>query len=69
MSKFLRLMIIGPPGSGKGTISERIAETFHLKHVSSGDALRNQIAKSTPIGKRAQEFIEKGIIISNHNHG
>ena len=46
-SKLLRAIIIGPPGSGKGTIAERILKDFHVKHVSSGDILRSQIAERT----------------------
>lgn len=60
VSAFLRLMILGPPGSGKGTIGKRLADTFDLKHVSSGDALRDHIARSTAIGIQAKEFIEDG---------
>ena len=59
-SRFLRLMILGPPGSGKGTIGKRIADAFYLKHVSSGDALRDHMAKSTPIGLQAKEFVDSG---------
>ena len=47
MSKVLRAIIMGPPGSGKGTISERIVKDFAMKHLSSGDVLRSQILKAT----------------------
>ena len=60
MARFLRLMILGPPGSGKGTIGKRIAETFQLKHVSSGDVLRDHVTRGTTIGKQAQEYINTG---------
>lgn len=43
ISKTLRTIIMGPPGSGKGTISSRIVKDFRLKHLSSGDLLRSQI--------------------------
>ncbi len=59
-ARFLRLMILGPPGSGKGTIGKRIAENFNLKHISSGDALRDHILKSTDVGKQAKQFIDTG---------
>lgn len=47
MAKLFRAVIMGPPGSGKGTISERIAQSFGLKHLSSGDFLRENIAANT----------------------
>ena len=43
-SKIFRVVILGPPGSGKGTISSRIQRDFGLKHLSSGDVLRAEIA-------------------------
>ena len=57
---FLRLMILGPPGSGKGTIGKKIADAFSLKHVSSGDALRDHMAHSTAIGQHAKDYINNG---------
>ena len=53
-------MILGPPGSGKGTIGKRIADAFSLKHVSSGDALRYHMANSTAIGLQAKDYINNG---------
>lgn len=47
MAKLFRAVIMGPPGSGKGTISERIAHSFGLKHLSSGDFVRENIAAKT----------------------
>nr|XP_033772396.1 adenylate kinase 4, mitochondrial isoform X2 [Geotrypetes seraphini] len=46
-SKLLRAVILGPPGSGKGTVCERIAKTFGLKHLSSGNFLRENIKSNT----------------------
>jgi len=46
-TKFLRAIIMGPPGSGKGTISSRIVKDFTIKHLSSGDLLRSQIINKT----------------------
>lgn len=65
VSTFFRLMILGPPGSGKGTIGKRLADTFHLKHVSSGDALRDHITRSTSIGMQVKELIEDGQSITS----
>ena len=47
VSKILRTLIMGPPGSGKGTISDRIVKDFGMKHLSSGDLLRTHISDKT----------------------
>ena len=62
-SKILHALILGPPGSGKGTIASRIVETFHLNHLSSGDLFRAQISKRTDIGLSAKKFIDKGTLV------
>lgn len=59
----MRAIIMGPPGSGKGTISSRMAVTFDLSHLSSGDLLRAQVSKATPLGLRAQSFIAAGQLV------
>lgn len=48
--KRLRALIMGAPGSGKGTVSERIVRSFDVLHVSSGDILRNMIREKTDLG-------------------
>lgn len=52
--------MLGPPGSGKGTIGKRVAETYLLQHLSSGDALRDHVRKGTAIGTEALSYMEKG---------
>ena len=52
--------VSGAPGSGKGTISNWVVRDFALKHVSSGDLLRQHMNNGTPLGKEAKEFINKG---------
>ena len=47
MTKLFKMVILGAPGSGKGTISSRILRDFGLKHMSSGDILRSQVLKKT----------------------
>jgi len=56
-------LIIGAPGSGKGTISNWIVRDFGLTHVSSGDLLRAHMRDGTPLGKEAKSFIEKGDLV------
>ncbi|XP_048359067.1 GTP:AMP phosphotransferase AK3, mitochondrial [Sphaerodactylus townsendi] len=59
----LRAVIMGPPGSGKGTISSRIVKHFALKHLSSGDLLRDNMNKRTEIGSIAKTYIDQGKLI------
>lgn len=57
------LILFGPPGSGKGTQSEKIVSKFDLKHLSTGDLLRREIAEKTPLGTEAKSFMEKGQLV------
>lgn len=57
------LILFGAPGSGKGTQSLKIAEKYNLKHLSTGDLLRHEIAEQTALGKEAKEFIDKGLLV------
>jgi adenylate kinase len=57
------IILFGPPGSGKGTQSERITAKYGLKHLSTGDLLRSEIAGQTPLGLAAQSFMEKGQLV------
>lgn len=59
----LNIIIFGPPGSGKGTQSEKIIETFGLSHISTGDILRNEINNGTELGTTAHEFINRGELV------
>jgi len=58
-----RLIIMGPPGSGKGTVSGRITKTYNSFHLSSGDLLRAQIAAKTKEGLLAEGYISKGALV------
>jgi adenylate kinase len=57
------LILFGPPGSGKGTQSEKIIEKFGLVHLSTGDLLRSQIAQQTPLGLEAKKLMDKGHLV------
>lgn len=57
------LILFGPPGSGKGTQSEKLIARYGLKHLSTGDLLRNEICRQTPLGKEAQNFMDKGQLV------
>lgn len=63
LHKIFRAVIMGPPGSGKGTISGRITKTFGLKHVSSGDILRSNINGKTELGLLMKACIDQGQLL------
>ncbi|HKV89361.1 MAG TPA: adenylate kinase [Candidatus Dormibacteraeota bacterium] len=56
-------IIFGPPGSGKGTQAARIQDELHLKHLSTGDILRHEVAAGTPLGKRVQRIMAAGDLV------
>ncbi|KAJ8982339.1 hypothetical protein NQ317_009455 [Molorchus minor] len=62
-TKIFKSVILGAPASGKGTISARIIKNFNLKHISSGDKLRQHIQNNTPIGIEAQKYIQAGKLV------
>ena len=57
------LILFGPPGSGKGTQSEKLIAKYGLKHLSTGDLLRYEISRQTPLGQEAQNFMDKGQLV------
>jgi adenylate kinase len=57
------LILFGPPGSGKGTQSEKLIEKFGFKHLSTGDILRGEIANKTPLGIEAKSLMDKGQLV------
>lgn len=60
-SKLLRAVILGPPGSGKGTVCQRIAKNFGLQHLSSGGFLRQNIRSNTEAGVLAKQYMQQGL--------
>lgn len=57
------IVLFGPPGSGKGTQSEKLVEKYSLIHLSTGDLLRKEMKAGTPLGKEAKSLIEKGQLV------
>lgn len=57
------LILFGPPGSGKGTQSDRLVEKYRLVHLSTGNLLREEITQKTPLGIEAKSFMDKGQLV------
>jgi adenylate kinase len=57
------LILFGPPGSGKGTQSERLVEKYGLVHLSTGNLLREEISNKTPLGVEAKKFMDHGQLV------
>jgi adenylate kinase len=58
-----RIIFLGPPGAGKGTQAERLAEDLKIKKISTGDILREAVAKGTELGQRAKLYMERGELV------
>jgi adenylate kinase len=59
----LNLILLGPPGAGKGTQAERLREDFGVPHISTGDILRVQVAEGTELGNEAKRFMDAGELV------
>ena len=59
----LNLILLGPPGAGKGTQAERLREDFALPHISAGDMLRAQVSEGTELGRRARGYMDAGELV------
>ena len=59
----MRIVLLGPPGAGKGTQAEFIAKKFNLPHISTGDIFRKNIKDKTSLGLKAKEYIDKGLLV------
>ncbi|GIP19552.1 adenylate kinase [Paenibacillus montaniterrae] len=59
----MNILFMGPPGAGKGTQAERIVEEFSIPHISTGDAFRLAMKQGTPIGLKAKEYIDQGLLV------
>lgn len=59
----MRLVLLGPPGAGKGTQASVITERYEIPHISTGDILRSNIKQGTELGKKANEYMDKGLLV------
>ena len=55
-----RIILLGPPGAGKGTQAQQLCSELRIQRLATGDRLREAIAKETPVGKLAKPYMEKG---------
>ncbi|MDK2849577.1 MAG: adenylate kinase [Candidatus Woesearchaeota archaeon] len=61
----MKIVLLGPPGSGKGTQAKILSEKLGLKHISTGDLLREETKKETPLSKKIKEILDEGKLISD----
>ncbi len=59
----MRIVLLGPPGAGKGTQAKAISKEIDVPHISTGDILRNEIKNGTELGKKAANFVESGKLV------
>jgi adenylate kinase len=59
----LNLILLGPPGAGKGTQAERLRDDFGIPHISTGDILRGQVAEGTELGRQAKRYMDAGELV------
>lgn len=59
----MRIILLGPPGAGKGTQAKLISEKFSISHISTGDIFRKNISEKTPLGVKAKEYMDKGLLV------
>jgi len=59
----VRIILLGPPGAGKGTQAKKIANEYKISHISTGEILRKAVQDNTPLGKKAGEYLDKGLLV------
>ena len=59
----MKIIMLGAPGAGKGTQAKRVAQEYNIPHISTGDIFRANIRDNTELGKKAKEYMDKGLLV------
>mgnify|MGYP003694583431 CR=1 FL=1 len=59
----MNLILLGPPGAGKGTQGHRLSERYSIPEISTGDILRAAVRKGTPLGREAKSYMDRGALV------
>lgn len=59
----MRIVLLGPPGAGKGTQAVRLVEKYNIPHISTGDIFRKNLKEKTKLGLKAKEYMDKGLLV------
>ncbi len=59
----MNIVLLGPPGVGKGTYAKRLSERYNIPHISTGDILREEIHKGSELGRQVREYVERGELV------
>lgn len=59
----MRIVLLGPPGAGKGTYASYFKEKYCIPHISTGDIFREEVAKGTELGRKIKEYLDKGLLV------
>lgn len=59
----MKIILLGPPGAGKGTQAEKIVDRYGVAHISTGDIFRKNLRENTPLGLKAKEYMDKGLLV------
>jgi adenylate kinase len=59
----MNLILLGPPGAGKGTQGHRLSERYNIPEISTGDMLRSAVHKGTPLGREAKSYMDRGALV------
>jgi adenylate kinase len=59
----MRLLMLAPPGAGKGTQAARLAQLFNIEHIASGDLLRQEVNKGSDLGRQVKEYLDRGDLV------
>lgn len=62
----MRIVLLGPPGAGKGTQAVRLVEKYNIPHISTGDIFRKNLKEKTELGLKAKEYMDKGLLVPDN---